>query len=293
MNKLVLGVVSELPRSWRFVDANYLFPNPADPFMVEIPESIKLNLIEDRTQIDFIGIKTGDPTSNADPHRLDQTSQLSSALYMNVEINQLNNGSLTELIITPISSKTIDGFQFSISYDTNEIAIEEISNVFNSNPNLVLNLSKATIGQIGITYVNYSMEEDNGELRILFNSRGNVGFGKTLNITDSVYFKEGYINGVPIPLKFIQIDTEEAEIQAYPNPFNSEITVNINSDYKSVSQIIISDLSGRLILSKEIVLDPGMNTEILNRQDFENAGIYILQLRGQAMSDPIKVVLVD
>ena len=37
--KLILGIYNELPNntSWRFVDAEYAFPNPANPFQTYVP----------------------------------------------------------------------------------------------------------------------------------------------------------------------------------------------------------------------------------------------------------------
>lgn len=46
--------------SWRFVPADYVFPNPANPFSQTFPETGEaLNITSDQ-QIDFIGLKTGD-----------------------------------------------------------------------------------------------------------------------------------------------------------------------------------------------------------------------------------------
>jgi photosystem II stability/assembly factor-like uncharacterized protein len=64
LRKLVLTVLDTLPKSWRFVPKNYIFPNPQNPFsapnFIEIP---KLDAI--RNDLDFIGIKTGDVNNSA------------------------------------------------------------------------------------------------------------------------------------------------------------------------------------------------------------------------------------
>lgn len=68
MRQLMLGIVPTFPNntSWRFVDASFAFPNPADPFATAFPETININnLSGDVTDLDFVAIKVGDVNSTA------------------------------------------------------------------------------------------------------------------------------------------------------------------------------------------------------------------------------------
>lgn len=69
IRSLILHNVDSFPSgvtSWRFVPADYVFPDPQQPF--PIPQVINLNdLTEDHFFVDFIGIKTGDVSGNAVP----------------------------------------------------------------------------------------------------------------------------------------------------------------------------------------------------------------------------------
>lgn len=61
LRKLILGIYTELPcaGSYRFMDADYVFPDPLNPF--PFPETITVsNLLGDVGDLDFIGIKIGD-----------------------------------------------------------------------------------------------------------------------------------------------------------------------------------------------------------------------------------------
>ncbi|HFA47692.1 MAG TPA: HYR domain-containing protein [Bacteroidetes bacterium] len=63
MRKLILNIYTEFPNntSWRFVPKSYVFPNPLDPWEEPFPEMIFINnVVEDRLDLDFIGIKIGD-----------------------------------------------------------------------------------------------------------------------------------------------------------------------------------------------------------------------------------------
>ena len=65
LRKLILGIYTELPNntSWRFVQADYVFPNPSNPF--SFPETDTFP----PSALDFIGIKVGDVNGNADVNR--------------------------------------------------------------------------------------------------------------------------------------------------------------------------------------------------------------------------------
>ncbi|MEL6943925.1 MAG: PKD domain-containing protein, partial [Bacteroidota bacterium] len=63
LRKLLLGISDELPNentSWRFVDANYQFPDPTNPFLEPFPEKVVLDLENSMENVDFVAVKVGD-----------------------------------------------------------------------------------------------------------------------------------------------------------------------------------------------------------------------------------------
>jgi hypothetical protein len=69
LRKLILGVDTGFGNvsSWRFVDASYLFPDPANPWAEAFPESISIQGLPVSSMVDgnFIAIKTGDVNGDA------------------------------------------------------------------------------------------------------------------------------------------------------------------------------------------------------------------------------------
>jgi hypothetical protein len=45
---------------WRFIPADYVFPNPSNPWMPLFPESIQLQQLPPVLDVDFVGVKVGD-----------------------------------------------------------------------------------------------------------------------------------------------------------------------------------------------------------------------------------------
>lgn len=60
LRKLVLNILQEFPdnTSWRFVPADYVFPDPLNPF--GFPEGTTITTTSESISLDFIGIKIGD-----------------------------------------------------------------------------------------------------------------------------------------------------------------------------------------------------------------------------------------
>jgi len=69
MRQTILGVYTEFPAtSWKFVRADFAFPDPAQPFSYPFPLGCKtMTLNGNATNQDFIGIKTADLNGSAVP----------------------------------------------------------------------------------------------------------------------------------------------------------------------------------------------------------------------------------
>jgi hypothetical protein len=71
LRRLILGITSELPngKSWRFIPASYVFPNPLNPFEPPFPEEYRI-LPSDPgfpSTFPFTGLKIGDVNYSAFP----------------------------------------------------------------------------------------------------------------------------------------------------------------------------------------------------------------------------------
>lgn len=71
LRKLILGQIDQLPhgKSWRFIPADFVFPNPNNPFTPAFPEKITVpgTLDMQPNNFRFIGVKIGDLNFSADP----------------------------------------------------------------------------------------------------------------------------------------------------------------------------------------------------------------------------------
>ncbi len=67
IRELVWNITTSFPNntSWRFVPADFVFPNPADPFQTAFPEVVNINNLSSDITADFIAIKVGDVNNSA------------------------------------------------------------------------------------------------------------------------------------------------------------------------------------------------------------------------------------
>ena len=66
----------------------------------------------------------------------------------------------------------------------------------------------------------------------------------------------------------------------YPNPASDAVTLKFDSNEGLNAQIVVSDLMGRSIVSKNVEILRGVNEQNLNISNLPN-GIYFVQLRSQ------------
>jgi Dockerin type I domain len=71
IQQMILNITTSFPNgntSWRFIDADYVFPDPANPFLEPFPEHLEIaNLNNDMPNADFTGLKAGDVNGSANP----------------------------------------------------------------------------------------------------------------------------------------------------------------------------------------------------------------------------------
>jgi hypothetical protein len=72
IRKLILGINTNFTNntSWRFVDAEFVFDNPSNPFANGFPELVNYNNLDANEAANFIAVKIADLNGSFDPHSL-------------------------------------------------------------------------------------------------------------------------------------------------------------------------------------------------------------------------------
>jgi hypothetical protein len=78
-------------------------------------------------------------------------------------------------------------------------------------------------------------------------------------------------------------------VKAYPNPFNAGLQVEVVSVQDAEYTLTVTDIQGRVISNRDVMIEKGMNRISLEELDNLKGGIYFVRLNG-AESTTLKVV---
>lgn len=124
--KLILTIDAELKNntSWRFLPADYEFPDPANPFATPFPEVLNFNNLTNIVNNgDFIGVKIGDVNLSAQPNSFAgvEVRGTSGTLQLKAEDQRLEPGKEYTISFSSDDLASVEGCQFSLFADPAQI----------------------------------------------------------------------------------------------------------------------------------------------------------------------------
>ena len=124
LRKLILSIDTEFANnaSWRFVPANYAFPQPSNPWAEDFPEILNLNnLSDDMMTGDFTAIKVGDVNGSAVANSLMASDRnISGTFALNVADADVVAGNEYEVAFTA-EDLNVQGYQFTLNMEGLEL----------------------------------------------------------------------------------------------------------------------------------------------------------------------------
>ncbi len=164
----------------------------------------------------------------------------------------------------------------------------------------ILNLGKDTLNSFNLAYSvnnhipvvqNFKVKVPpyGDSLKITFDKRADMDLSGVYKIT--VY---GFDNADDYLLNdTLSISVENTEIEEsvniYPNPFEDQLSLTINSRNYTEVRISLTNLAGKIVFSRNEILEEGENQITLNTQDLSPA-MYILNIHGPHFSRSFPVV---
>lgn len=189
IRSLILGKINNFENmSWRFVDENYSFPNPSNPFTPPFPETIPLvNLPGALNGQNFTGVKIGDlaDDSQLTPPALNPTFSFPS-------VTTCNPGDEIVFPLTVSDFQNMRGFQYTLEWNPEIMEFSGIENI------QLPGFTMQSIGQLftddGKLTLAWFNPNDNGSTlddgdiicEFRFVSTGNFGEQTSLNFSNSI-----------------------------------------------------------------------------------------------------------
>ncbi len=140
LRRLILGLDETLPGgapTWRFIDASFTFPDPADPWATYLPEQYSINgLNGDMMHADFIGIKIGDVNGSGVVNSFglqaggggtqNRGRSAKQDLTLTLPARELAAGEETTLTFTADYLNSWLGYQFTLEFTAGAVEILEV-----------------------------------------------------------------------------------------------------------------------------------------------------------------------
>ncbi|MBK8969676.1 MAG: hypothetical protein IPM36_24055 [Lewinellaceae bacterium] len=271
LRKLHLGIYDELPNntSWRFVPADYSFPDSLNPFSAVFPESVQLIFSTDSVQ--FTSIKIGDVSCSALPRdTLPQTETLTkgSNFCLGVENRLLVAGETYLVPVTADSSGALLGLQFELNLAQPVSLLEivpgpgfDVSNFALFNGHLACSWSSAAAVDFPAGTLLFYLKISTSET---------IAVDAALDFKQNRLQAEGYTADEryrPLELCFSPSSSvsgpEKASlIQLAPNPTSGNAWLRFSPELNGPMQWQVFDFTGRLLAEGAGLAPGGQRLEV-------------------------------
>ncbi len=312
LRQLILFVVTDFPNndSWRFVDMDYVFPVPTNPWAEAFPEVISVNGLPTNGELlaDFFAIKIGDINGTAVPNNLlgSEGRSANETLLLAIDDRNIEAGETFELAFRASDFNNILGYQFTLGFDKEAVEFVETAagkiNTSDSNYGLSL-LEEGVI----TTSVNQSkalnIANDEVLFTLTFIAKQNTNISNVFDVNNKYTVAEAYNeNGEILDLGF-KFNTNEGQIivdgaefglyQNQPNPFNASTSIAFNLPKASKVSLRIHDVSGKTVKLIEGDYDKGRNEILISKNELNATGVLFYTLETEDNSATKKMIIID
>ncbi len=286
LRKLILFIDDNFSNntSWRFVDRDYDFPNPENPWEEAFPEFLNFNNLNvDELNAEFVAIKIGDVNNSADPNNIVSSDDRNfvGALKLKSKDQEFRVGE--EYVIDfLIEEKDLSGFQFTIDFDGDKVAVQQVI------PGImeVEHFGQKHLDKGYLTGSwNGEILEDKERIRLfslvvkpLENSQLSEVFEVNSNLTMAeAYRKNG--NLLDIQLEFESDLNPDFELyQNRPNPFDEITIVGFHLPEACDAKLTVYDGAGRILYTQQSNYEAGHNSIPLHHNDLNKTGVLFYRL---------------
>ncbi len=311
LRKLIQGTYQELSAntSWRFVDAAYTFPNPANPFQSAFPGTSSFsNLIQDSIYVSgFIAIKIGDVDCDANPGAIAPPDDR-QVKFLSMPDAVLAPGETIEIPLSFTEAGDWVAMQLGLQYDPSLLEIEAI--VLGNFPDLEeSSFASPSPGILNLVWFTTQANQVIAHEKIFtlhLRAKQNLQLSQTLQLTQrkpetprrlqaEAYDARG--TAFNFELLFRENEIGEASnqnlvYQPQPNPTNSKTTIPIQLIQEETVRIAVTDVSGKLLWGQELMLGEGLQMLDIPAAVLSKAGVYFWRVEAGSVVASGKVIRV-
>ncbi len=296
--------------SWRFVDNEFNFPDPTNPFASSFPESRFIHDLSTNEMVnDFMAIKVGDLNGNATSSGLQAgDSRSDETLVLTTEDQILEAGELYELSFSAGNFTDLNGFQFTIDYNPLAITPEFKNELSTSLPKFNeqnIGFTQLENGLLSVSWHNLdpiTLANQAEVFTLNFRAKVNTRLSNVLQFNDALLQAESYTADLAtqkLQLEYEgslvdpETETKFALLQNQPNPFRQQTVIPFVLPEAGEARIEITDINGRMIAEYQAYYEAGYQEFILDKSELNTGGVLFYHLQSGKFEATKKMVVIE
>lgn len=308
MRRLVLHIIPNFPNNtaWRFIDKNYTFAHPTDPFSENFPEVIATNIFKGTNIANFVGVKIGDLNNSVIANN-DLNALVTRGVNSNFELKittpdkNLKAGETIDIVLHT-DNLTAQGFQFTLN-TIKDLEIRAVSKAGYSSKDFDISDTNFGLFENALT-VSWNGKQTNSATDIItvtVRAKNNMHLSEALSIGSNItpieaFDVDGKIGKVVLAILKDNSTPNTAHnyfklYQNAPNPFDSETNIGFDLSDDTPIKLTITNAQGQVIKVFEKKGVRGYNTINLNKSDIGTAGLYFYRLEAGMKSETLMTVI--
>jgi hypothetical protein len=294
LRKLILGNVVDFSQwndqtSWRFVDRAENLTDNTDPWPFAETQSYQ-DVTGDMFDISFDAVKVGDVNGDAENNGLTgNVTRGNGSVTMLAEEADLSTGETYTMEVTSEDFASISGYQFTMTYDVNTLSFAGIESGALTVNGANIGTSRIDEGMItmswnDVTGAAVSVEAGVALFTMTFDVVGNAKASQAISVNSMLTRAEAYDEDIEVKALTLEFRNGSSTVEVFelyqnvPNPFKGATVVGYTLPSEMPAVLTVYDVSGRVLLVKDLDGKKGYNEEKIARAELNGAGVLYYQL---------------
>ena len=295
IRKVILYIESNFPNntSWRFVDKEYAFPDPTDPFVEPFPEVYNVNnFTGNNASPNFVGVKIGDlngtASSNFTADNATEGRNAGSGIVFSTSQRNVKAGE-TFTIEFKADLKDIMGFQFTLGFENDQLELTGITpgaDMTEANFGLA-HLEEGMLTSSWFRVMAAGADKEAALFSLTFTAQESGQLSDMVSLHSRLTKAEGYEqDGTvrPILMDFQPSNGMASSADAFqlyqniPNPFKESTIIGFQLPEASNASLVVYDVSGKLVKQVSGHYAKGYHEINIEHADLPAKGIFYYRL---------------
>ena len=300
IRRLILGISTELPNneSWRFVDKAYVFPDPYNPWMQDIPENRILSPLSlGMNHADFYGIKIGDVNNTVKANAASVLPRGSGkVLDLVIDDRTVAAGETFELPVYAADAISLEGMQFSLDLATGIQLVDVKSGMMDVTEDNFGWLNNRTITSSWNKAEGLAVDETQVLFTLVLKAGATTKLSEAISLLSNPTVAEAYntdsdIMDLALTFRGSEDRFDFELLQNEPNPFISTTQIGYVIPQSGEVTLTLFDLTGKQILVQKVNGVKGLNKVELSKDDIGAQGMIYYQVQFQGYTATKKMLI--